>query len=583
MMLLGSLDDLYGRLVAEDRLPPIGYQRRRVRFLVDLNTDGQCLSIVDTAPDKTIRAVPEFGRTSGIRAFLACDNGQYVLGLPKRTGDEAKALRCHAAFVDRLDEAMKTIAVEDISAAKSLHVIAKFACDRDQALEQFKTRGIPCDFNDTGELPEANARIAFRVGGVDPTELPAVRKWWAEIASDDISGEAEGVCQVSGSRSRLARKMPGVSVKLGTPQALVSANFAAAERYNAKQSGGAQIAVPVAIRSHQALNWLLSDDHHHRRIGDLTFVWWLAPDLAFDPINFIAQPHEDDVGALLASPWTGRRGLSSSDSFRLLGLSLTEGRVVVRFDHVSTLAEVERHTKRWLDLIARPGRDGKTWWPAIWHLAEAAVPPGEGNARKARKDRIVEALARAAVAGTPMPRSVLAALVDRCRAVPTPRNGDNIDWTAVGSRLACLNLYAHLKEDRMGETHTAAVLCGRILSQLEAAQHAALGYDINRTIVDRYYASASTTPKKVFAGLYKTANHHLAKAGRSPDGKGRGAQIAISRRLGELTALMIEAGGWPTALSLEQQADFALGYWDERQARFYRMQADTAETTSEEE
>jgi CRISPR-associated protein Csd1 len=580
MMLLRSLDDLYGRLVAEDRLPPIGYQRKRVRFLVDLNTDGKCLFVLDTAPDETIRAVPEFGRTSGIGAFLACDNGQYVLGLPKRIGDEAKALRCHAAFLRRLDEAMKAIEAQDISAVKSLSAIAKFACDRDQALEQFKIRGFPCDFSDKGELPEANARIAFTVDGVDPTELPAVRRWWAEITNDDLSAGAEGLCQVTNTFSTLVRKTPDVFVKRGTAQKLVSANFRSALRYNAEQSSGAQISVPVAIRSHQALNWLLSDDHHHRRIGELTFVWWLAADVAFDPVNIIAQPHEDDVAALLASPWTGRPGLSPSDDFRLLGLSLTEGRVVIRFDHVSTLAEIERRTRRWLDVIARPGRYGKTWWPAIWHLAEAAVPPGEGSARKARRDRIVESLARAAVAGIPLPRPVLAALVDRCRAVPIPRAGKNIDWSAVGARLACLNLYLTLKEDQMDERRSVGDLCGRMLAQLEAAQYRALG-DTNRTIVDRYYTGASTMPSNVFPGLFRTANAHLAKAGRSPGGKG--AQIAISRRLGQLCGLMIEAGGFPATLSLEQQADFALGYWDERHARFQRAQAGPDETNAEEE
>ncbi|VBA57108.1 hypothetical protein LAUMK41_02302 [Mycobacterium attenuatum] len=581
-MLLQSLDDLYGRLVAEDRLPPIGYQRKRVRFIVDLDIAGRCLGITDTAPDETVRVVPELGRTSGIRALLACDNGQYVLGLPKNNSERARsnAQKARVAFIDRLDEAAKALGTQDSAVASVLDVIALFASDRDRAIGEFRSRGITFDADSKGDIKEASALISFRVNGVDPNELVTVRDWWAEITSGDLSGGAQGVCQVSNTYSALARKTPDVFVKRGTAQKLISANFRSALRYNAEQSSGSQISVPVAIRSHQALNWLLADDHHHRRIGELTFVWWLAADVAFDPFNIIAGPHEDDVAALLARPWTGRPGLSPSDSFRLLGLSLTEGRVVVRFDHVSTLAEIERRTQRWLDLTARPGRDGKTWWPSIWHLAEAAVPPGEGNARKARKDRIIEALARAAVAGTPLPRSVLAALVDRCRVVPTPRSGNKIDWTAVGARLACLNLYTNLKEDRMDERRSVGDLCGRMLAQLEAAQYRALG-DTNRTIVDRYYTGASTMPSKVFPGLFRTANAHLAKAARSPGGKG--AQIAISRRLGELCRLMIDAGGFPSTLGLEQQADFALGYWDERQARFHGAQTKPDETNAEEE
>jgi CRISPR-associated protein Csd1 len=580
MMLLGSLNDLYDKLVAEDRLPPVGYQHRQVRFLVELDADGRCVSIVDTAPNQTVRTVPDVRRSGkNAPAFIGCDNGHYVLGLPKRDGNEAKALSCHTAFLNRLNNAVTALAATDGSVSKALGAIAVFVSDRDRAIGEFRSRGIAFERDAKGELPEASARIAFTVEGVDPMELPAVREWWAQIVNSDISGGVRGFCQVSGTRSELARIMPGLSVKAGTPQALISANFDAAERYNAKQSGGARISVPVAIRSHQALSWLLWDEHHHRRIGDLTFVWWLDADVAFDPFNIIARPHEDDVAALLDRPWSGRLGLTPSDSFRLLGLSLTEGRIVIRFDHLSTLAEVERRTRRWLELIARPGRDGKTWWPAIWRLAEAAVPPGEGTARKARKDRVVEALARAAVAGTPLPRSLLAALVDRCRAVPIPRSGTGVDWSAVGARLACLNLYVNLKEDRMNECRSVGDLCGRTLAQLEAAQYAALG-DINRTLVERYYAGASTMPGTVFSSLLKTANAHLAKAGR----QGRkGAQIAISRRLSELSGQLIEAGGFPATLSMEQQADFALGYWDERQARFRRSEAHPNETSSEEE
>ena len=132
----------------------------------------------------------------------------------------------------------------------------------------------------------------------------------------------------------------------------------------------------------------------------------------------------------------------------------------------------------------------------------------------------------------------------------------------------------------MAERRSAGDICGRMLAQLENAQYKALG-DTNRTVVDRFYAGASTMPRNVFPGLLKTANAHLAKAGRSPGGKP--AQIAISRRLGELSRMLIEAGGFPATLSLDEQADFALGYWDERQARFQRAQPDSDETTPEEE
>jgi CRISPR-associated protein Csd1 len=372
---------------------------------------------------------------------------------------------------------------------------------------------------------------------------------------------------VTGQTGALARIMPGLSVKKGTPQALISANFDAALRYNASQSRGAQISVPAAIRSHQALNWLLDDRHHHRLIGQTTYVWWLEGDLAFDPFDLIARPDPADVAAMMARPWTGRAGVTPSDSFRVLGLTLTEGRIVIRFDHTSTLHTIEANTRRWLDLVAQHRNDGTPWWPSIASLAEAAAAPGTGAARAAQRDRGIEALTRAAITGSALPRSLLAALIGRCRAVPVPRStADKIDWTALGSRLAALNLYRHLKEDPMTEHPSAGEICGRILAQLDNAQYQALG-TTNRTVADRYYAGASTRPRSVFPKLLSTANAHLAKIGRS-EGKGRAAQIAISRRLTELSGMLLQSGGFPATLSLEDQADFALAYWDEQGRRF---------------
>jgi CRISPR-associated protein Csd1 len=125
----------------------------------------------------------------------------------------------------------------------------------------------------------------------------------------------------------------------------------------------------------------------------------------------------------------------------------------------------------------------------------------------------------------------------------------------------------------MPEPESTGSLCGRLLAQLEWAQYAALG-ETNRTIVDRFYSAASATPQRVFPTLLRGGQAHLSKAGR----RSKGAQVLISRRLGELSAQLMAAGGIPATLTVAGQADFALGYWQERQSRFT---AHNDETTDE--
>lgn len=587
-MLLNDLTTLHSKLIAENRLTPVGYQRKPVRFIVGLDKDGNCTSVDDAGPRGTLRAVPEIKRTSKPMPFISCDKGEYVLGVAKTQSakDDAHARKVHNAYLERLRDAADALTGTDDATADKLRAVAAFTENRDSAIQEFLIRGITFEPNPQGVVREANDRITFRFSdgasgdGVDPIDQPAVRNWWAGIANADLSAGKDVTCQVEGTAGELARKMPGITVMKGTPQ-LISANFSPAERYNATQSTGAQVSVAAAVRSHQALNWLLSDSHHNHRIGEIYYAWWLDSDIEFDPFNRIAQPDPGDVESMLAQPFTGRPGVSPSDQFRLLALSLNEGRIAVRLNHVSTLADVEARIRRWLEFIVQRRKDGSRWWPAIGELAQSAVPPGAGNARKAQKDRIIETLANAAIAGRPLPRSLLAALVDRCRAVPVPRtpNGKSTDFDALGSRLAALNLYRNLKEANMTQTETAAGLCGRLLAQLDYAQYKALG-TTNRSVVDRFYGAASTRPQNVFPSLMKTNHAHLSSLGRQQSG--RGAQVGISRRIGELSQQLITAGGFPPTLNLEQQAEFALAYWDERHQRFSPATTGSDDNTEEE-
>ena len=292
----------------------------------------------------------------------------------------------------------------------------------------------------------------------------------------------------------------------------------------------------------------------------MTFAWWLDGDVEFDGLNLLLNPAPEDVAALLRAPWTGRPGLAPHAQFRLLVLSLTEARVVVRMEYSSAVSAIEGRLRCWLEAIEQRDRSGRAWWPSIRSLAEAAVPPGQGASRLARLDRVVDALARCALTGEPLPRSVLASTLDRCRA----RTPSKLTASELACRFALLTLYRSSQEGPMPASDSTGTLCGRMLAQLEAAQYAALG-ELNRTVVDRYYSAASVTPGRVLPGLLADVHKHLNKAGRSDK---KGAQIAISRRLGELAEQLQGQGGFPATFTLEAQADFALGYWAERHHRF---------------
>ena len=101
-----------------------------------------------------------------------------------------------------------------------------------------------------------------------------------------------------------------------------------------------------------------------------------------------------------------------------------------------------------------------------------------------------------------------------------------------------------------------AYLCGRLLAEIEAAQRAAIP-GANKTVIDRFFGTASSAPASVFGNLLRGTQAHLGKLKRDRPGTYGG----IQRHLEEIMAGL---ESFPRTLSLDQQALFVLGYYHQR-------------------
>ena len=101
---------------------------------------------------------------------------------------------------------------------------------------------------------------------------------------------------------------------------------------------------------------------------------------------------------------------------------------------------------------------------------------------------------------------------------------------------------------------------GRLLAVIDRLQQHALG-NVNATIVDRYYGSASSTPEAVFPTLVRRSQHHIGRLRRERPGLG----VTMDRLLQDVVSPL---SAFPKTLNLEQQAMFALGFYHQRQDFF---------------
>lgn len=109
--------------------------------------------------------------------------------------------------------------------------------------------------------------------------------------------------------------------------------------------------------------------------------------------------------------------------------------------------------------------------------------------------------------------------------------------------------------------------CGRLMAVYAAIQTRAMGKNLGAGVIQRYYTSASTTPALVFGRLSQLCQHHLAKL------ENRGAVVYYENLLSEISQKI--GTKLPATLDLRQQAEFSLGYYQQRAAMFTQNTDDT--------
>jgi CRISPR-associated protein Csd1 len=110
-------------------------------------------------------------------------------------------------------------------------------------------------------------------------------------------------------------------------------------------------------------------------------------------------------------------------------------------------------------------------------------------------------------------------------------------------------------------------LLGRLFAVYELAQIAALGRGVKATMRDKYFGSASATPASIFPLVISNGQNHLAKARKAP--QSAGWAFLIERELNAIMDVIEPAmpHSLPRSLRLEDQAEFAIGYYHQRSAK----------------
>ncbi|KQT85706.1 type I-C CRISPR-associated protein Cas8c/Csd1 [Methylobacterium sp. Leaf466] len=618
MTLLAALAARYDRMAAEGHAPIPGFAPAKIHYTVVLSDAGEVRAVQAEPRDAKGRIVREVmapqapKRTAGVASGTFWDKTSYALGCTAVDPGEAperqarNAARCaqeHAAFKLRHEALLADPDLDDAGC---------------RALLAFLGRWDPADYDALDHAPEMlDQNVAFRLEGETRFlhDRPAVRAALAGEAAARAGGAA-GLCLVTGAVAPIARLHPsikGVPGAQSSGAALVSFNLDAFNSFGRSQGFNAPVSEAAAEAYGSALNALVSEQigkdkkgnpvwANRIRLGEDTVVFWADTAEAEAIVRGLLDPPVDDATETQAIRDVLRRierGERIGDAtflvepetkVYLLGLSPNAARLSVRFWREGTLGDLaQRFQEHWADMRIEPAPRERL--VPVWALLYELAP-----LRKIDKGLVHLAgeMMRAIVTGSPYPGALLAQALMRMRA----------EHDASGLRVALIKAVLNRRERKAWEAaHRAdptlpdwkdrwmslnrdepneGYRLGRLFAVLEAAQYTGLGRRVNAGVKDKFFGSASATPRHVFPSLLRGVQDHLSAA-RKRNRQGRANRLEAEMR--EILAGFPSPGIFSATLRPEDQGAFVVGYYhqdaDLRIPRVKDEIIETAETASD--
>ena len=507
--------------------------------------------------------LPRITRSSGDSPMLASDDVAYVLGWSDETVSAAKAAARHDLFVDLTRQWLNSAAAVDDPVP--------------QALLEFLTSGGPERVVKPGKWT-AKDGVLVTVDGRPAHSAASVAGFWTDYAAGRKASGGEGLCLVCGRVGVLVETLPqtvkGAFAPGGQSSGVAPISINKAPFGFQLQMGLGQVPIcsACALAIPTALNALLGDRDRVHHTDESRTTWWVDGESDFDPMSAIeVPPSAADIATLL-------RGLDSGtdltervdvEEFHSLTVSGNVARLVIRQWYHLPLDTLKANIGRWFrDIESVPLHEAGRRILPLWRLAASTgrydevrqqyLSPGTAGGR--HPHRIADTLREAALRATPVPSAVLAHVVQRIiadRRVDDPRSAL--------LRLILVRSRTHQEAVMPGldpyNTSTPYVL-GRLFAVYEALQRQAArangGSEPNSTFADKLFAGAVTSPTLVLSSGARQSAAWLGKLRRS------GRDVYFRREIDEIVDLLAPGTLGPLRASLEEQAQFVLGYHHQR-------------------
>jgi CRISPR-associated protein Csd1 len=348
----------------------------------------------------------------------------------------------------------------------------------------------------------------------------------------------------------------------------------------------------------EGMNWLLSNGierhvadakgkvkrqfkyNNRKNLGsDSAVIFWTRDNQLLDELEQLDDPTVEQIAKMIEAITSGRVQDSrylDTDKFYSCTISGSSARIAVRDWIETSLGEFRTSIAQWFKDIAIDRFDSEqkksvVHYAPLYALAKSCQRKLLGANKYDDDDttwaRVASSLWKAAIynntrQSSPVPVWILTKILQRARA-------DKYGVTP--ERAALIKLILNriftgggfmVTEDGIQGEKPIAYICGEIFAKMESIQFAALG-ERNAGIREKFFSYAMTTPAAAFGRLFNLNSKHFTKLKHEKPG----LAVNLDKELQELCH-GIDINKFPAMFRLEEQGQFAIGYYHQRQKQF---------------
>lgn len=577
-MILHALTQYYQRKSASGGdVAPEGFEYKEIPFVIVIDKQGKFKILEDTREQvgkkmnkgrKYLIPLAVKRSSTKIASNILWDNYGYTLGY---AGDKKPDFvkKQHENFIDIVNELSKEFP-HDVG----IVAVSKFLMNDDEKAKVLQAE------NWADCLRIAGCNLSFRL--VDEAvqlvcQSTAIQTYLTNKTDNSSLQNKQGICLITGDKSPISllhnnikglEEFKNGSYRKADAAPLISANLPAFKSYGKGRNKDNGLMYPIGEQAMfeytTALNVLLAGENRFR-IGDVTAVCWSEKPTPLESrfammINGSKDnpdAHIDEIKSLYQSLHNGKyTEPNAKDKFYLLGLSPNSARIVVRFWHETTVAQLSENLAKWYDDL-KMVRGEKSLYPEFMPLTRLLGNLVlEGKTENLPPDLVAQ-VTQSVLSNRPLPMNLLQMALRRNKAEQKVTYGRASLIKAYLNRAVRAGSLKNIKELSMSLDKTredTGYLLGRLFAVLEKIQSEA-NPGLNATIGDRYFGAAGSTPIAVFGTLLRLSKHHLSKL---PIGRRTNLEKLQQEIIAKINA-------FPSHLNINQQGLFAIGYYHQKQ------------------